>query len=731
MRLKVFFFYLIVFQYITVFSQTSNCENIDASITAAFSRLVTDVHQQLNPNCDPYGIELAIEVSVDGAVFAGLPVESLENIANQLVSNQKFSQFDVNSETKAYHLGNKWVFTMGDTPGLLVNKSLSSTEVFGYNYSCQHVVNGQMQDILIHTRAIAYTQKPQNGSLSTKIYFIDEDGSRKLWDSRWGSTIVSYMRLGPGNESTNSRLQNKARVSGAEVTVTELNPGHFFPIVKARKCVQDFTDVSEFKNYEGVVMIDERTNYNDWVIMPSGPAEPKSYIEATSETAPDITTNFSKGNTVKGVVFDADGQTVGEGESVVLERQFESDMPEKLYTITDASGAYVFESVESGVYHVFVEGNDAEYAVAEVCNCPQKNETPNFTYDHIDVNAPLELFFVIETTETTTTQIEPLVLEGGYTCPAGNIETKTKSASVVRINAAKGDDFFDASYANSVVAALMNNRNSLIYHKGKKYFFEPGAETAEEMIEESLISEHDFDQQFPAVVLHPERIPTDRLFQNDDLFLIDSIFSLAAIQSEFAQKKYMIPFGSGMIEGKGIDMELVSLSEALPITFGELYRLFKEQGQIQRRQEAVFKQGYNTNFLGLGSFISSEDGKAISQTIENLDLLTQTTGPLLQQQYGSNEFTDAFGHPHDYTPMDVFMKTAFGEGAYSGMFESIASQVKRKREIVVKSMNKETALKYLSVNSFEVGEMHQSNFDVDEAIDGFKDLIKEFHPTDE
>ena len=587
-----------------------------------------------------------------------------------------------------------------------------------------------MQDILIHTRAIAYTQKPQNGSLSTKIYFIDEDGSRKLWDSRWGSTIVSYMRLGPGNESTNSRLQNKARVSGAEVTVTELNPGHFFPIVKARKCVQDFTDVSEFKNYEGVVMIDERTNYSDWNMLPSGPAQPKSYIEASSETAPDITTNFSKGNTVKGVVFDTEGHAVGEGESVVLARQFDADFPEKVYTTTDSQGAYVFESVESGVYHVFAEGNDTEYAVAEVCNCPQKHETPNYVYDHIDVNAPLELFFVIETTETTKTLIEPLILEGGYHCPAGNVETKTKSALVVRINAAKGDDFFDASYANSVVAALMYNKNKLVYHKGKKYAFEPGAETAEEMIVETPVSERDFEQQFPVVLLHPEQTPTARLFQNDDQFLIDSIFSLAAVESAFAQQTYTVPFGAGVIEGKGIDMELVSLMEADPVSFRELYHLAKSGGQIQRKQEVVFKQGYKTNFLGLGSFISSEDAKAISSTIENLDVLTQTLGPLLQQQYGSNEFTDAFQRPHDYTPMDVFMKSAYGEGSYSGMFESIASLVSQKREILLMPIEKDAALKILNGNSFEVGVLHHNALDMDEAMDGFKNLLKEFHPTE-
>jgi hypothetical protein len=275
---------------------------------------------------------------------------------------------------------------------------------------------------------------------------------------------------------------------------------------------------------------------------------------------------------------------------------------------------------------------------------------------------------------------------------------------------------------------LYRKKNQLLSYTGKTYSFDPGAETAEMMIVERIHNQNDFSDTYPEHFIWPDAVPSNRLFISSDAFRIDSIFSYAALNSKFAKQKFEVFFGAGVIEGQGIDIEAVAHQEAEPIAFGELYQLAKGgSGSIHRKQEVKYKQGYNTNFLGLGQFLKPEEAEHLGNLITYLDISQQYL------DHNQKHFTDAtgmqlfpenFSSDIDNTPMDTFMKTAFNDGENSGIFESLAAMVTIKREIVLRPFDAKEAEKYFERQSFEVKPLQDAEIDLDEAIESLKQILE-------
>lgn len=710
-------------------ASTEECGNIDDHIIQAFALTANELATTLTAKCDPYGMELAVQVAANGNPYTQLPTFNLLMIAEAFAASQQFDQFPVNGEKRGKQFNNLWHFKAGSTPDFLTDKSLSTIALTGYHYSCKHSLNGIVTQFNIQTRGFVYTQTPNDGIIHAKVYFVDKNGAQKPWEQGdWRHSKLIFQRTGPGNDHTNSKLEGDAALQHSEVTIESFTPGHYQPKVVARGCMQDFTDSERFRFLEAIVELENSWDGESWMVV-NNKLIPKTSVKASETDAPEILSQFSLGNVVKGTIYDQDGNPLDEVVTVVLERQFEASFPLEITVESKSDGTYSFEHVESGIYHVYVKGSKHErFAEAIVCNDPLKGETANFTYEDVDINAPLNMVFLIETTETYQEAIEPLLLEGGYHCPPGVKERKTKGFTLVKINSLEIDDFFGEGFANSVTGAFIPEKNQLLSYGGKTYSFDPGAETAELMIVERIHQADEFDKVYPEQFIWPDVVPSNRLFISSDAFRVDSIFSYAALNSKFAKQKYEMFVGLAVLEGQGIDIEPVSHQEAKPVTFGELYQLAKRgSGSIGREQQVKYKQGYNTNFLGLGQFLKPEEAEHLGNLITYLDISQQF------MDQNQKHFTDAIGmqlFPEDFssdidnTPMDTFMKTSFSEGKNSGMFESFAAMVTIKREIVIRPFDAKMAEKYFERGSFEVKPKQNTEIDLDEAIESLKELLK-------
>jgi len=142
-------------------------------------------------------------------------------------------------------------------------------------------------------------------------------------------------------------------------------------------------------------------------------------------------------------------------------------------------------------------------------------------------------------------------------------------------------------------------------------------------------------------------------------------------------------------------------------------------------QEVNYKQGYNTNFVGMGNksgtdFRSSGipqffSGELIPEMVDYLRPGLQQLGVPIPN-----------GTVTQHEGMMVFTNTLFGKNKYSGFFESMASNVKIKRQITLRPISATEADKYLaSANAFEVtGVKTDESIDADQLKDVLKSLFK-------
>jgi hypothetical protein len=365
-------------------------ENVDAVILTKFRETLNNLIGELEskPGCDPYGVRTSIRVVLkEGAtatVYEQLPEEGLRAIMNELISSQQFERFDMDERLIFWNRNGFFISSAGLT-GQTLAPDPREFEVVANEYSERISVNGVFKQLIIHTHSIAIVGKPDDGAILSTLKYYTKDGGIATWDHRTWKSIdphVAYVRVGPGNDNTNSRKGEDRfeRTSVSEITISnQFNPGHYLPKIKFRDCVQDFTDPERFEEFEGIVKTTEQVSWADFKELKDGTVVPLTRLKASSITAPDFVSYFSTGNRVQGFIRDETGNPIQGKAIVVLEPMF-SPGPEKKQVESLPGGMYEFEEVESGVYKVYVEGREHNFTRVEVCNCPQKDEGPNDTY---------------------------------------------------------------------------------------------------------------------------------------------------------------------------------------------------------------------------------------------------------------------------------------------------------------------------------------------------------------
>lgn len=339
---------------------TQECGSLDEHIMQAFALTANELATTLTSKCDPYGMELAVQVAANGSPCTQLPSFQLLMIAEAFAASQQFDQFPVNGEKRGKQFNNLWHFRAGSTPDFLTDKSLSTIALTGYQYSCKQSLNGTVTQFNIQTRGFVYTKTPNDGIIHTRVYYIDQDGAQRPWEQGdWSNAKLLYERTGPGDDFTNSKLERDADLQQSDVTIESFTPGHYQPKILTRGCVQNFTDTERFRYLEAIIELENDWDGESWMVV-NNKLVPKTSVKASETDAPEILSQYSLGNVVKGTIYDQDGKPLDESVTVVLERQFEASFPLEIIVESMPDGTYSFENVESGIYHVFVKGSKHE-----------------------------------------------------------------------------------------------------------------------------------------------------------------------------------------------------------------------------------------------------------------------------------------------------------------------------------------------------------------------------------
>lgn len=363
----------------------------NAVIIQKFQETINRLDQSLEANsgCDPYGFRVSIRVVMDEngkeIPLEQFPVDRLQAIAAQFMTRQRFDRFDMDASPTVFNNKGFFIYSAGLT-GITLAPDPREFDLVATHYSETVSVNGVVKRLIVQVHAFAIVEKPEDGSILSTLYYYDKDGGKTLWDHQTWKNIdphVAYVRVGPGNDNTNSRKGEGdfERTSVSDITIARIyNPGHYLPQIRFRECLQDFTDPIRFEELEAIVKTTEQVSWADFKEFEDGTVVPLTKLRAARTKAPDFVSYFSTGNTVRGFIRDETGNPIQGKAIVVLEPMF-SPGPDKKEVESLPGGMYEFVEVESGVYKVYVQGQDDRFERVEVCNCPQKNEGPNRIYE--------------------------------------------------------------------------------------------------------------------------------------------------------------------------------------------------------------------------------------------------------------------------------------------------------------------------------------------------------------
>lgn len=714
-----------------------SCNSVDELIGQVFQSNIQEAQAFPGPGSDPFGIQMSVRVRVQApgeaipTAYTAFNLSALNGMAANLAREQRFDRYDLDGPGQGGMYGEVWKYNVGIVPLGIIQNDSREFQVIAKNYTCNHAVNGQISKVIIETYVIVTGKKPDDGAIQAEVYVYDKDGNQQQWrNSTWGpGGHIYYVRVGPGNDSGNSKKgDNKPKQVDANVTMDPYyNPGYYYPKIKHRGCTQDFSvNPEEYKNLEVKLKLEGTPSWDDFVMV-NGKAIAKSTLKAETKKAPVFQTWFSRGNTVTGTVYDPEGKPVRKGVKIHIEPHGWT-LPQPVEPVeTNDQGIYKFDhNIETGVYKVFTEDNPGGGEVIEVCNCPEKGERPNDLYDHVDINDQTDLTFLIECNETYTEDIEPLVLEG-TTSPPGKVNRKTLGCSVVRIQSKVINDFFEETFINNVTGAPADDKNKVISFSSEKYSFDPADEKGDGW-QKAVVTAADYDAGASSAFIFPAR-KIDGKMQDSDLFLVDSIASVSQVQKKLQNKKWELLLGPAYIEGRGLDKEIIVQREARPVSLRELKKSKENKSAIRLVQELEYRQGYNTNFVGLGKLMDGKDLEGLemlNKLIEDPALLNQAIGGIENMEKINPEMAGYMRAYKGHKNMAVFMRSAYGLNKYSGMLESWASRVKIKREITLRPVSAAEADKYLtSGRAFEVtGVKDEPDIDPGQLKDVLNDLFK-------
>lgn len=344
--------------------------------------VVADAANSLDANSDPYGFTLTVKISKSGSdgkqmALYDLNKNEIENIVQEeVIQRHFFDKYNLNTKPNIAPTENGIFF-------MTVGLSPATAPQIGYDVNSNHHSEKASGSSLTYKQmdfdisAIFLVSAPNDGAVLGNVFYKDSGGNNREWGIKSFPTSpsekkgkVRYRRLGPGDDNANSGAKEPeedwvpiGNGSASQFEVQNRTPGHYFPSVKLRGCIQKFENEGD---PEAIVTVKGSLSW-----------ENIASANATKETNKNVYSNYSIGNIVKGKIFDNDGKPSKGQKTVVLEPK-EWENPGKTPDIcatTDEN--FEFKNVESGVYWVYVKGQP-KLTVVEVCNCDGKG--PNATY---------------------------------------------------------------------------------------------------------------------------------------------------------------------------------------------------------------------------------------------------------------------------------------------------------------------------------------------------------------
>ena len=583
----------------------------------------------LSDGCDPYGFSLLIKTSLTdenggGAYMFTFDRDRVRGIVEEkAIKKLKFDIFDMEARVEVAP-GKAGIYYLH--AGLAPPEApQTGHEIFSDNFNMKiGSTSSGFQQITVQVGAVFIASLPNEGSVSGSIFYVDANDATQPWnlEAFKGSpkAKMRYRRLGPGDDRTNSGYKEPETdwkfiipYSSPQFLIDKRDPGHYYPSVKLHGCLQRYENLEKDKELEAIVKL-TKTNpdWNDLHIV-NGVSVPTANLKADDVKGKNIYTKFSTGNTVKGIVLDANNRPVLAKKKVILEPRgwsIPEAKPDDMFVFSNpANGEYIFkENVPSGVYDVYVFGQPKKDTVA-VCNCRERGEDANYTYIK-NIGGSPDLFFTIETNLTHTDDLNELSIGDYGGSGIGQVKTTTTSKIVYHIsmaelignngekNVLKGIDEYPVESANKVTS--FKSQVPQITDDGWK------TEVETEFDKNNL-------HYGSLPVLAEQQIRDGQAYVSTDKFLIRPLFKSAYKKQDLdlsgiedAGAKDMLKslgdlantLGPGTDKmNKEMDGKYLDTTRAKPFTFGDLLSIAQGVKQLSltdkmvRKIEPTIKEG--------------------------------------------------------------------------------------------------------------------------------------------
>lgn len=451
-------------------------EHPDALIRQWLQKALSQAIQAMPEGADPYGYALGMKVALSypdpkqdpqpgGSMYTGLDKRGLVALIRQTMEgDQRFKRFDLKEDAL---LNTSIPGTLYLRGGLVPSgpKGMIPNQT-AWEQSHKTRYQGQARILKCHIYLHFNTETPKDGTIAGTLSVHGRNGDIKPYrDGDWQGEAklrVRYRRLGPGDARTNhgDRLGadsgwNHVQPSGfynAPDGNAPMTPGHYFPSLRLRGCEVKLEHLRRDKAHEVVVAMNAETNHSDpideekispaagstptWPEIPLAPNEIRptrfhQHLKAEQRHGHDWTTPFSLGNTLKGRIL---GHARGTTQTVEIKPfpgLWSSEDPFTSQTVASTDGTYTFKNVPSGVYEVGVQGSRHRHRV-DICNCPDKREGPNHTYEQ-DLEGQPEIIVALESHVDVRTERHPYAAGAHGASPVPYVSESRVSVHLVRL----------------------------------------------------------------------------------------------------------------------------------------------------------------------------------------------------------------------------------------------------------------------------------------------------------
>lgn len=165
-----------------------DADNIDGLIQYYFGKAVLELNQSLGSKSDPYSLRFSVKVSLtkpgsDPEMYANMPISALEQIAQLVISDQRFTTFDFDKKINRVQLKGIWILAAGLGSESVTNNT-QEFSVGAADYNIKISRNGVIERLTIQTYALAVGKSPADGTIQGELNWY-ADGGYSQWNSSW------------------------------------------------------------------------------------------------------------------------------------------------------------------------------------------------------------------------------------------------------------------------------------------------------------------------------------------------------------------------------------------------------------------------------------------------------------------------------------------------------------------------------------------------------------------